>query len=67
MAKKSKDLVEVGLFVKCRSVMDKKIKGQIETINQNTVIVFDGYERHLVTKKQLKELGYLIPSKRKNK
>ncbi|ETC91459.1 TPA: hypothetical protein ACU3U7_002120 [Enterococcus faecalis] len=67
MAKKSKDLIDVGTFVHCQSVMGQTLKGKVEVINQYTVIVFDGEFRHVVTKKQLKELGYSLPNKRKNK
>ena len=35
------------------------------TDTQYTVIVFDGEFRHVVTKKQLKELDYSFPNKRK--
>ncbi|MGL9942386.1 hypothetical protein IGK86_002903 [Enterococcus sp. DIV1206] len=65
MAKKSKDLIDIGSFVHCQSVMGQTLKGKIEVINQYTVIVFDGEFRHVVTKKQLKELGYSLPNKRK--
>ncbi|BDC77823.1 hypothetical protein [Enterococcus faecalis] len=65
MAKKSKDLIDIGSFVHCQSVMGQTLKGKVEVINQYTVIVFDGEFRHVVTKKQLKELGYSMPNKRK--
>ncbi|MFG5480663.1 hypothetical protein ACFJYY_14440, partial [Enterococcus faecalis] len=61
MAKKSKDLIGVGTFVHCQSVMGQTIKGKVEVINQYTVIAFDGEFRHVVTKKQLKDLGYSLP------
>ncbi|MCU7701548.1 hypothetical protein ODV97_19315 [Enterococcus gallinarum] len=64
---KSKDLIDIGSFVHCQSVMGQTIKGKVEVINQYTVIVFDGEFRHVVTKKQLKELGYSLPIKEKNK
>jgi len=65
LAKKSKDLIDIGSFVHCQSVMGQTLKGKVEVINQYTVIVFDGEFRHVVTKKQLKELGYSLPNKRK--
>jgi hypothetical protein len=64
-AKKSKDLIDIGSFVHCQSVMGQTIKGKVEVINQYTVIIFDGEFRHVVTKKQLKELDYSFPNKRK--
>lgn len=48
-----------------QSVMGQTLKGKVEVINQYTVIVFDGEFRHVVTKKQLKELGYCLSNKRK--
>ena len=65
LTKKSKDLIDIGSFVHCQSVMGQTIKGKIEVINQYTVIAFDGEFRHVVTKKQLKELGYSLLNKRK--
>lgn len=49
----------------CQSVMGQMLKGKVKVISQYTVIVFDGEFRHVVAKKQLKELGYFFPNKRK--
>ena len=49
----------------CQSVMGQTIKGKVEVINQYTVIIFDGEFRHVVTKQQVKEVGYSFPNKRK--
>ncbi|EGO9796928.1 hypothetical protein DSM25_14785 [Enterococcus faecalis] len=65
LAKKSKDLINIGSFVCCQSVMGQMLKGKVKVISQYTVIVFDGEFRHVVAKKQLKELGYFFPNKRK--
>ncbi|UER76137.1 hypothetical protein LM510_14010 (plasmid) [Enterococcus faecalis] len=65
MAKKSKDLIDIGSFVHCQSVMGQTLKGKVEVINQYTVMFLMENFVMWSRKKQLKELGYSLPNKRK--
>lgn len=54
-------MVVVGTVVDYPTVHDKKIKGKIELILENTVIVRDSEDgTHVVLKKTIEEDGFLV-------